>query len=157
MRITPARPSDLGAVRDLFDRTSAESRRRRFHGAVRAIPSQYLFAAICGAPGVIARVARDGDRVIALATAVPETADRTELAVWVDDAWQHRGIGTRVLDAVIDQLITDGVHYAVAYLEPDNAAANALARTLARRLGAPAPTGTVATFDLTEVRSGVPA
>jgi RimJ/RimL family protein N-acetyltransferase len=148
MWITPARPSDFGPVRDLFDRTSAESRRRRFHGTVRGIPSQYLFAAICGAPDVVARVARDGDRVIALATAVPESADRVELAVWVDDAWQHRGIGTRVLRAVIDQLLADGVHHAVAYLEPDNAAANALARSLA---------GSVATYNLTDLRSAVPA
>jgi RimJ/RimL family protein N-acetyltransferase len=152
MRITPARPSDLDPVRELFERTSAESRRRRFHGAVRSVPSRYLYAAICGAPGVIARVAREDGRVIALATAVPETADRVELAVWVDDAWQHRGIGTRVLREVIDQLLTDGIRCAVAYLEPDNTASLALARSLARQLGAPPPTAPIATFDLTATR-----
>src|SRR5207247_8753932 len=94
-----------------------------------------------------------GDCVIAVATAMPESADRAELAGWVDDEWQRHGIGMRVPRAVHDQLRADGVRSAVAYLEPGNTAANALARSSARALHAPTPTGAVATLDLTHVRS----
>jgi GNAT superfamily N-acetyltransferase len=161
--ITPAYPPDLHTLIALFDRSSAASRRQRFHGTVRRIPDQYLHDVACGAPGVVTRLARDvkrdpsGDCVIAVASAVPESADRAELAVWVDDQWQRRGVGMRVLRAVLDQLRADGVRSAVAYLEPGNTAANALARSLARVLDAPTPTGAVATFDLTHVRSEVRA
>jgi GNAT superfamily N-acetyltransferase len=157
--ITPAYLSDLHTLTALFDRSSATSRRERFHGAVRRIPDRYLHDLVCGAPGVIARMARDvkrdpaGDCVIAVATAVPESADRAELAGWVDDEWQRHGIGMRVLRAVHDQLRADGVRSAVAYLEPGSTAANALARSSARALHAPTPTGAVATLDLTHVRS----
>jgi len=75
----------------------------------------------------------------------------------VDDAWQRRGVGMRVLRAVLDQLRADGVRSVVAYLEPGNAAANALARSLACALDAPAPSGPDLAFDLTHVRSGVRA
>jgi L-amino acid N-acyltransferase YncA len=71
----------------------------------------------------------------------------------VDDEWQRHGIGMRVLRAVHDQLRADGVRSAVAYLEPGSTAANALARSSARALHAPTPTGAVATLDLTHVRS----
>jgi RimJ/RimL family protein N-acetyltransferase len=161
--ITPAYPSDLDTLSALFERSSVESRRERFHGTVRHIPAEYLHDVVCGAPGVIARVIRDFDRdpsgqwVIALATAILESPDRAEIAVWVDDRWQRRGLGMQLLRAVLDQLGADGVREVVAYLEPDNAAANALARSLARQLDVPLPAGPVVTFELAHTRSEVPA
>jgi hypothetical protein len=97
--ITPAYPSDLQTLGALFARSSIESRRERFHGAVRGIPGQYLHAVVRGGPGVVARVVRDLDR------------------------------------------------------DPSGRWAIALARSLARRLSAPPPVGSVAHFDLTAVRS----
>jgi ribosomal protein S18 acetylase RimI-like enzyme len=153
--ITPARTSDLGALIDLFHRSSDTTRRERFHGSVRRLPCQHLRAVACGEPGVTARVARDlardpsGSCVIGLATAMLESPDRAELAVWVVDGWQHRGVGHRLLLSVVDELRADGVGEAVAYVETGNVGALALARRLARSLGVPVPAGPVLTFDLT--------
>jgi ribosomal protein S18 acetylase RimI-like enzyme len=161
--VTPARPSDLDALIALFDRSSAESRRQRFHATMRHMPRRYLHDIVSGAAGVVARVARDMERdpsggcVVALATAVPENADRAELAVWVDDAWHRHGIGMRVTRAVVDQLAADGVRYAVAYLDPTNVAANALVQSLARELAAPQPNAPVVSFDLTHIHIGLAA
>lgn len=161
--ITPTCPSDLHTLSALFDRSSAKSRRERFHGTLRRIPCQYLYDVVYGAPGVVARVVRDLNRdpsggcVIALATAVPESTNRAELAVWVEDAWQRRGIGTRAARAVLEQLEADGVRQAIAYLEPGNTAATALARSLAHANDATAPTGDVVTFQLTRSASQVAA
>jgi GNAT superfamily N-acetyltransferase len=161
--IMSAYPSDLHTLIALFQRSSAASRRQRFHGTVRRIPGRYLHDVACGVPGVVTRLARDvkrdpsGDCVVAVASAVPESADRAELAVWVDDEWQRRGVGMRVLRAVLDQLRADRVRSVVAYLEPGNAAANVLARSLARALDAPALSGPDLASDLTHVRSGVRA
>jgi GNAT superfamily N-acetyltransferase len=153
--ITPAYPSDLGSLIDLFRRSSDATRRERFHGSVRRPPCQYLHDVALGAPGVTARVARDiardpsGRRVIALATATLEAPDRAELAVWVDDEWQRRGVGSRLLRSVVGQLRADGIREAVAYLEPGNVGAISLARHLAQWLDVPVPAGPVLTYDLT--------
>lgn len=159
--ITPAYPADLHTLIALFQRSSAESRRRRFHGTVRRIPRRYLHDVACGAPGVVTRLARDvkrdpsGDCVVAIATAVPESVKRAELAVWVDDEWQRRGLGMRVLRAVLNQLPAQGARSVIAYVEPGNAAANALARSLARALGNPTTSGPRLEFSLTHLRAGV--
>lgn len=152
--ITPAYPSDLDALIALFCRSSDVTRRERFHGSVRRIPSQYLRDILCGAPGVIARVARDltrdpsGGCIVALASASPESDVRAELAVWVVDDRQRHGIGTRVVRAVLEQLRADGVPTAVAYVAADNHAAISLARRAASDLGVAVAIGPHITFDI---------
>jgi RimJ/RimL family protein N-acetyltransferase len=153
--ITPPLPADLDALTALFGRSSEATRRERFHGSLRRLPCQYLRDVACGATGVIGRVARDlasdpsGGCVVGVATSMVESSGRAELAVWVDDAWQRRGVGTRLVRSVVDQLRTDGVHQVVAYVEPSNVGAIALARRLAHWLDVSVPTGPELIYDLT--------
>lgn len=149
LRVTPAVASDIRPLLAFFRRNSVESRRDRFHGSLRRFPHPYLHAVTCGDGGVIARVARDyrtdpaGGCIAAFGTASPLVGtNEVEVAVWVDDAYQRRGLATRLLTGVLEQAARDGYPAFVAYLEPGNAAAIALARGLARRLGLPPPTGT---------------
>jgi RimJ/RimL family protein N-acetyltransferase len=157
--ITPTTLGDLRPLLELFQRSSPESRRQRFHGAVAQFPRRYLYAVTCGENGVVARVARDltadrsGGCIVARGTAMPERAGQVEIAVWVDESRRHRGIATQLLDAVLVQAATAGATTAIAYLEPGNTGAVALARRLAHRLGRPPPIGSVARFDLTTLRS----
>jgi GNAT superfamily N-acetyltransferase len=154
--ITAARPEDLDGLVALFRRSTETTRRERFHGTTR-LPCSYFQDIVTGASGVVSRVARDlthapdGTCVVGLGTATLETPDRAELAVWVDDRWQRHGVGSRLLRGVIDQLRAQGVHQAVAYVEPANFGAVSLARSLARSLGVPVPSGTVLTFELGDV------
>lgn len=159
LSISPVRPSDASALIALFDRSSARTRRERFHGTVRGFPAQYLNDIVSGAPGVVARVARDlrsdpsGACIVALATASIEPDGRAELGAWVADEWQRRGIGAQVLRAVLEQLRADGVRIAVAYVEPGNHAALSLARRVARDPGVALTAGPAITFELSPVRT----
>jgi GNAT superfamily N-acetyltransferase len=154
LSITPVEPSDASALVDLFDRSSESTRRERFHGAVREVPPKYLDDVVHGVPGVVARVARDlatdpsGHCIVALATASLEESGRAELAVWVVDEWQRRGVGGRVVGAVVDVLRAGGISTAVAYVELDNHAAISLARRVARDLEVAVSTGPQITFYL---------
>jgi RimJ/RimL family protein N-acetyltransferase len=90
----------------------------------------------------------DAECLVGVATASLETADRAELAVWVDDQRQRRGLGLRLALTLLSELPALGVSTAVAYLEPNNAAARALARRIAEELDTPPPTSTLAVYPL---------
>jgi RimJ/RimL family protein N-acetyltransferase len=150
---TRAYPSDLDALIALFARSSDESRRQRFHGTTRQVPCDYLHDVVSGASSVIAAVARDleqdeGQRLVGVATASLETTDRAELAVWIDDHWQRRGLGLRLACTVLGELRRLGATTAVAYLEPNNAGARALSRRIAEELGTSTPSSTLAVYPL---------
>lgn len=157
--ITPVRPTDAPGLIDLFHRSSETTRRHRFHGTLSDFPQGYLDDLVHGSRtrGVVARVVRDltsdpsGACIVALASATLDNLCRAELAAWVVDGWQHEGIGTRVVRAVLEQLRTDGIITAVAYLEAGNPAAYALVRRVACDLGIAVSTGPVITFHLQPV------
>jgi RimJ/RimL family protein N-acetyltransferase len=161
--VTPVRPEDAAALIDLFHRSSESTRRERFHGTLRGFPPCYLDDIVHGRHAVVARVVRDlagdasGGCIVALASASPETCCRAELAAWVVDGWQGKGIGTRVVRAVLEQLRTDGIATAVAYVEAANHAASALARRVAHDMGVTATSGPVITFHLQPARGELTA
>jgi len=161
--VTPIRPEDAAGLIDLFDRSSEKTRRERFHGSLRDFPPCYLDDIVHGTHAVVTRVVRDlasdanGGCIVALASASLETCCRAELAAWVVDGWQHRGIGTRLVQAVLEQLRTEGITTAVAYVDAANHAAFALARRVARDMGVTATTGPVTTFHLQPVRGELTA
>jgi len=156
--ITPVRPDDAAGLLELFARSSETTRRDRFHGTLRDFPPCYLADMVRGTHAVVARVVRDlasdpsGGCMVALASASLESGCRAEVAAWVVDGWQGKGIGTRVVRAVLGQLRTDGVSIAVAYVEADNHAAFALARRVAHDLGVAVTTGPTITFHLPQSR-----
>lgn len=161
--ITPVGPADQAGLTGLFARSSETTRRHRFHGTSRDFPPAYLADIVRGTHAVVARVARDlvsdpsGGCIVALASASLESCCRAEVAAWVVDGWQGRGIGTRVVRAVLVQLRADRVATAVAYVEADNHAAFSLARRVARDLGVAVTTGPVTTFHLQPVQGELTA
>lgn len=95
MNVRPATTGDRGALIAMFERCSAETRYRRFHGFLRAFPERYLTDALSGRPDHIALVAETGDRIVALASCADD-----EIGIMVEDAFQRQGIGTRLLTAL---------------------------------------------------------
>jgi GNAT superfamily N-acetyltransferase len=121
---------DRQALLDLFARSTAHTRRDRFHHALSVFPERYLAEILRGQQ--LALVARDSchpDRygaVIGLASAATMTEEVAEVAVWVDDAWQRRGVGGLLLGEILASLTQQGFAEAVGFIEPSNIAARRL-------------------------------
>jgi GNAT superfamily N-acetyltransferase len=135
------RPGDRQALLELFDRSSPETRRERFHGSLSVFPQRYLDDILTGAHGQLALVARDTchpgnyGKVFGLASAAPIGPGTAEFAVWVDDAWQGHGVGTLLVRAILHLLARQGISTAIGIMEPGNGA-------IRRLLGRVAPQAT---------------
>jgi GNAT superfamily N-acetyltransferase len=101
----------------MFDRCTPSTRYRRFHGPVKAIPERYLADALSGSPFHYALVAcpetvqdlnsgpgpdpgqrrGPGGGIVALASCRAVDEGAAELGVLIEDAWQRRGLGTRLI------------------------------------------------------------
>ena len=128
-------PADRQALLDLFARSSAETRRSRFHSALSVFPQRYLDEMLAGRQ--LALVARDAcqaenaGKVFGLASAAPVAPGTAEFAVWVDDAWQGHGVGTLLVRGILRLLADRGTRTAIGIMEPDNLAIRRLVNRVA--------------------------
>jgi len=102
--VRPARPRDRAALESMFGRCTPQTIYRRFHGQVKAFPRAYLAEALAGVPAHFALVACDGPRVVALASlrlAEPGSREAAELGILIEDSWQRRGLGRKLLAGLI--------------------------------------------------------
>jgi GNAT superfamily N-acetyltransferase len=129
------RPDDRQALLDLFDRSSPQSRQERFHYALSVFPQRYLDEILAGRQ--LAVVARDTchpdsyDKVFGLASAAPAGDGEAEFAVWIDDAWRGRGVGSLLVCTILRRLAERGTAHAIGYMEPDNIAIRRLVSKVA--------------------------
>jgi GNAT superfamily N-acetyltransferase len=112
IRVRPAVPPDREALAQMFERCTAATRYRRFHGPVKAIPERYLAEALSRSPFHHALVAHLEPASAAHARAVSGTAvalascrlvdeGAAELGVLIEDAWQRKGLGTRLVRELV--------------------------------------------------------
>lgn len=128
-------PGDADRVRRLFERLSPESIYRRFFTLFPAPPL-----------GVVQRLTvvdhRDhealavleGDEIVAIAgwDRVVHAAGEAEIAVLVEDAWQHRGLGRALVRMLTADAARRGITVLNATVLADNHPARHLAATVAR-------------------------
>ena len=118
IRVRPAARADQEELARMFERCTPETRYRRFHGPVRAIPERYLADALSGRPFHYALVAGPvpapgavpawdpaaasgpdtlAGGIVALASCRTVDEGAAELGLLIEDAWQRHGLGTRLL------------------------------------------------------------
>ena len=110
--IRPARAADLPALGDFFAGLSVQARYLRFFSPISVGPS--LLSLLCGGEGATDALLATHDDVIighglAADVAGPCGAGTTDVGVVVGDAWQHRGVGSALVRALITGAQVRGV------------------------------------------------
>jgi GNAT superfamily N-acetyltransferase/acetolactate synthase regulatory subunit len=118
-----ARPHDTAAVAAMHERCSPESRYHRYFTPMDTWREENL-RRISGGHRGATLVATVGEaEVVALGNVFPageEGASSAEIAVIVDDAWQRRGLGHRMLEHLIDVARQLGFASVTAYVLAEN-------------------------------------
>jgi GNAT superfamily N-acetyltransferase len=128
--VRAATPADRPELERMFARCTVLTRYRRFHAPVKAIPARYLTEALSGSPLHYALVACPVPRpdeaggarptgsadVIALASCRLVAEGAAELGLIIEDAWQRRGLGTRLLRDLVAHASGSGIRVLEAQL-----------------------------------------
>jgi GNAT superfamily N-acetyltransferase len=127
VRIARVTPRDAPLIAEGFERLSAETRRLRFLTSKPALsPAELKYLTevdghrhealgaidpLTGRGIAVARFVRDG-----------QDPSRAEVAVTVSDEWQHRGLGTLMLDRLAERAREEGITHFTALVAGDNPA-----------------------------------
>ncbi|SEQ49378.1 Acetyltransferase (GNAT) family protein [Lentzea xinjiangensis] len=134
--LRPGGSSDEDAVADLHARCSMRTLFNRYHSGMRTVPRRWLHR-LLNPPRGTTVLAQCADRVVALGQLIQTgTPDCAEVSLLVEDAWQHRGVGTALLGALAADARAAGYSELVAWCLPTE---TALVRTAAKA-GLPATT-----------------
>jgi GNAT superfamily N-acetyltransferase len=121
--VRQATPDDLTGIREFVCALSPRSQYLRFFAAV-APPSTGLLRALCGIGGADVLLVTDHrGAVIGHGMAADATAGgglESSIGLVVADAWQWRGIGTLLLDALVSRARHRGVARLVLEVLPEN-------------------------------------
>jgi predicted N-acetyltransferase YhbS len=133
--VRPVQPDDADRVRRLFGRLSQQSVYRRFFTSFPTPPAkvvQHLTSVDHADHEALA--ALDGDEIVALVSwdRPAHAADEAELAVLVEDAWQHKGLGGALVRMLSAEAARRGIAVINATVLADNHPARHLAATVAK-------------------------
>lgn len=121
IRVRRVIPQDWAELERFYADLSVDSRASRFHGASRGISHKQAddFAAADHQrrDGFVAVV---DDRVIGHLVLEPLEPRAEELAVAVDDSFQHHGVGTLLLVAALASARLRGIERLVAWVQAEN-------------------------------------
>jgi GNAT superfamily N-acetyltransferase len=126
LRLRPIRPDDEPRLVELFHRLSPRTVYQRFFRAYDRLPDHWYhrFAHVDYRTrlALVAEQQKAGGPLLhAVARYEPGEADgTTEVALVVEDAWQHRGLGTLLLDALLAAAEARGLNRFTADVMADN-------------------------------------
>ena len=117
LKLRPVRPEDEIALQRLFARLTPEEIYLRFHGSMKILPHELAarltqidyerdMALVLAEPGLPGQA---GIHALAQLAADPDF-ERAEFALLVQHDFAGRGVGTRLLQALIDYARTRGIH-----------------------------------------------
>jgi len=126
----PVEGTDAERVQRLFERLSPESVYRRFFTLFPAPPANVL-RQLTDVDHVDheALAVLDGDEIVALASwdRPAHATDEAEIAILVEDSWQHRGLGRALLRMLSGEAARRGISVLNATVLADNHPARHLA------------------------------
>jgi hypothetical protein len=131
--VRPIERTDTDGLLRLFGRLSTRSVRFRFFAPIHRLSSRELTRmADVDHHTRDALVALDGEDIVAVARYEGRQASgEAEVAMTVEDRWQHRGVGSTLLPRLSRLAVARDVDTFVASILPDNRAALALVRRIA--------------------------
>jgi len=146
LSVRRATEGDRQALTRMLARCSGDTRYRRFHGPVKAFPEPYLTEALAGSPVHVALIASApapgtskgatediaDDAIVALASCRLVDEGVAELGLLVEDGWQRRGIGVRLLGEMADFAARIGLRAFQAQLLAEQAWITGLLRRYGR-------------------------
>jgi len=135
LTVRPVQAEDADRVRRLFERLSPESIYRRFFTLFPAPPPRVVHhLTALDHSDHEALAALDGDEIVALASwdRLAHAGAEAEIAVLVEDAWQHRGLGRALVRMLTAEATRRGIAVLNATVLADNHPARHLATSVAR-------------------------
>ena len=123
---------DIERLRRMFNRLSPDTVYRRFFSPIHE-PSRtaLLWLTSVDHDHREALVALDGDEIVGVARYDTRAGGHAaEVAVTVEDAWQHRGLGKRLTKRLARRAVDRGIESFEATVMPDNRQALGLLRKL---------------------------
>jgi L-amino acid N-acyltransferase YncA len=123
--IRPLVPADRRALVEEFSHLSEQTRRRRF-GTVASRLTERDLDRLTDVDHhdheALAALAPDTRQIVGVARyiALPNSPGAAEVAIEVDDEWQGRGIGRRLMSELVGRARAGGVVRLVAYVSDDN-------------------------------------
>ncbi len=136
LTLRPVLPQDAPALGSLIAEIDPATRRRRFHGAVKAASASWLEHMACvdyrqHLALVVTCAAGDGERLVADARYVVDTSGGSaEFGLLVYDGWQRRGIGEHALRGLMAAGRRQGLRWLHGDVLDDNGPMLALSRRL---------------------------
>ncbi|MFE6780192.1 GNAT family N-acetyltransferase [Streptomyces sp. NPDC057702] len=118
LTVRRADTSDLEAARALHDRCSPATLRMRYHGPV-GDADRYLDHLLSPRYGRTLAVQTASGRLVALGHLLWD-GEETEVALLVEDAWQRRGIGARLLRQLVEMAADSDCAYVYAVTQSAN-------------------------------------
>jgi ribosomal protein S18 acetylase RimI-like enzyme len=132
--VRPLRNGDCATVLAVFERLGAESRRTRFNGpkpCLSAAEVAHLARMDSAHYALVAWVPGD-PQPVAIARLARTSRGSAEIAFAVADEYQHHGIGAALASELVADARLAGITEITALTSPDNPAALALVRRIAR-------------------------
>ena len=132
--VRPLRDGDTATVAAVFGRLGAESRRFRFNGPKPCLPDAELrqLARMDGTHHALVAWIEGDSRPVAIAQRARTSRGSAEIAFAVADEHQHRGIGAALAAELVADARLVGITEITALTSPDNPAALALVKRIAR-------------------------
>src|SRR4051794_20036966 len=110
--IRPVTPDDRAIIRRGFERLGPQSRYRRFFGPMPGLGERdldYLTRADHHDHEAFVAIDPESGDGVGVARYVRTAPDAAEPAIAVVDDWQGRGVGTRLLDALVERALAEGI------------------------------------------------
>jgi GNAT superfamily N-acetyltransferase len=123
VEIRPLAPTDRDRLAAAFARLGEQTRRRRFGGLASRLGERDLDRLTrIDHHHHEALAAIAADRIVGVARyiALPDDPEAAEVAIAVEDDWQGRGIGRRLMTELVDRARDAGVRRLLAYVGAEN-------------------------------------